>query len=146
MTRTVHVDPAGNVVVKHGADDPVLDALSDIGPAGATAQASVQFPEPLPEPAHLKESNKRFVAACQKQNQAYQRLQTATQIAAALIQKGQTRRRNPDYIADKSADIAAALHARHPDALQQVSWQDINDAVLAEMNDDATQQNPGQTI
>lgn len=153
--HSVVIASDGSVRVDHHNAD-ALQGLMDAGGANALGAGTLvdltpdnlanqlqQVPEMNPvHRAAEQETHRRVQQQIAEQQKAYAKLQTATKIAAALIQKGQTRRRDPNYIADKSTAVAEALHARHPDAHNQVTWQEINDAVLAEMNNDASIHDP----
>lgn len=146
--HSVIVASDGSVRVDHAAE--ALGALGDLGGAtalGANVPQGGDSTYPVPQLDKLqqeieRETHKRFAVASHARSRDHARLITATQIATAMIHHGKTRGRDHDYIADKASTIANALHARYPETDMQVSWEDINKAVEAElaneMGDDAS--------
>ena len=148
--HTVTVDAQGSVSVEHHNGAEALAALADVGGSAAlnstvgemntNAQAFPHTPMQFTEP-EVSEFDKALHKACsakhlahaQEQRQHAAHLETATRIAQSMIQHGKTRRRDPEYIADKAQAIANALHDRYPNANTMVSWDDIESAVRAEM-------------
>lgn len=149
--HTVTVANDGSLRIEHGGKAAeALDGLTATGAGAGIVAAENNYAHTpanqalgtvIGEPVQISEQeqkihsevNKRYGAACWEQRDHMGRLNTAREVAKAMVLHGKTRRRDPDYIADKSTAIAHALHDRFPKTHTSVSWEDIEAAVRAEM-------------
>lgn len=137
--HSVEIGVDGSIRVNHHNDDApeLLQALSVGGGASALGAGNnfasmVGDEQPLTaeQQDQQNRAHKEFYAQHQAMQDRQARLNTATKIAQSLVTAGNTQRRNPEYIANKSHEIANALHDKAGD----LSRPDF-DAILKEIID-----------
>lgn len=141
--HSVEIGVDGSIRVNHHNDDApeLLQALS-VGGGASVLGAGNNFADEQPLTATQQDQQNRAHKEFYAQHQAMQdrqaRLNTATKIAQSLVTAGNTQRRNPEYIANKSHEIANALHDKAGD-LSRPDFDAILKQVIAEDTPDQEQ-------